>query len=124
MSTSTTPKYATHASELPALYCPFHGKQDEATASEHVMDGITWWVFVFECGHRNIENDEGHLILADDWCPRCGRNRLEDRMALNRPSRKDNATCVCSTCGTLEAFTPDPWKTYPLPLSYQEKTDE
>jgi predicted RNA-binding Zn-ribbon protein involved in translation (DUF1610 family) len=38
-------------------------------------------------------------------CPRCGEETLRtDRPAMNALSRTDNATYVCSGCGTSEAL--------------------
>lgn len=47
-------------------------------------------------------------------CPRCGEP-LRERLALNALSRVDNATYICSQCGTDEAMFNFKLPNQPLP---------
>jgi predicted RNA-binding Zn-ribbon protein involved in translation (DUF1610 family) len=37
-------------------------------------------------------------------CPRCGKQRLHKSTLMNALSRRDNATYICSPCGSHEAL--------------------
>ena len=37
-------------------------------------------------------------------CPRCKKRKLYDKEIMNKLSRRDNKTYICSDCGTEEAF--------------------
>lgn len=58
--------------------------------------------------------------VSKEICPRCGDVGIEQRLALNALSRKDNKTYVCSSCGSDEAMInwrfgrdADVWPGYP-----------
>jgi len=48
-------------------------------------------------------------------CPRCGAPLNQERPALNALSRYDNATYICSPCGTMEALYNFAHQGEPLP---------
>ena len=37
-------------------------------------------------------------------CPRCHAMRMKDDDILNKLSRRDNKTYICSRCGGIEAY--------------------